>query len=379
MNHTMPHISRPALGLAVILTLMLAACEFVQVDEGRDEPIAEILTAVSSADAQGDAERALRRLLNKAEIGMSWETTDQPAPFSSYELSKPVFEDLAAQQAAFNRGEQGVPSTLGSAYALMVSSSETAARVARESVFEHPVQPITVSFDDVMTSLDWARKQALTQPETAAGAHLIALIPETNGAPLNAETVLSPVQRFLFGIWLHKYAPSMPFVVEDGATLDGLAAKFPPGGGNQNCPTGTFLLGKYEFDEARWTGESGRSNPIGTLRKSGNDVTQMCYNADVSVAALVVKGGSNSVVVPMDGTRSGCVNNTVLPTVGGGSSNYPGLSNVKFCGGFQSCIDAANAYLAVRTAAGCTSEEACMQEYLTRLNGCHNQGLVGTP
>lgn len=374
MNSSMQHLSRPVLGLLVLLAVGLAACEFVQVDEGRDEPTAELIASVAEAQTQDDAEAALRQLLNKARIGTSWEQTDTPAPFSAYELSDEAFERLAGLQASHNRGELTDVPTLGNAYALMVSHSERAVQKAKESVFEHPAQPITATFENVLISLDWARQQALENPEAPGNAHVLAMVPLAPDAPLSAATTLSPVQRFLFGIWLHKYAPSMPLVFDEASPLDGSMAKLT--GGNQDCPSGTFYLGKYEFDEKKWS-SFGLDYPITGMSKSGGEVTAITYNADLSIAALVVKGGTASTVVWTDGEQTGTVNNTVLPRVGGG--NYPALSNIKFCGGFQTCVDGADAMLAACLASGCIDEDTCLQKYVWLLNQCHNQGLVGTP
>jgi len=140
---------------------------------------------------------------------------------------------------------------------------------------------------------------------------------------------VSPVQRMMFGVWLHK----------NGRDLEELLAKAK--NPNLACPDGTTLIAKFEWEGGEWVFE----------KPDGNDDVVEITNADdesgdwtssQAISAIVLKAARDTKVdVPAD-PNSGSFNNSGLTNPGG---QTPGLSNIKFCGPdepdvpFDQCLD----------------------------------------
>ena len=107
------------------------------------------------------------------------------------------------------------------------------------------------------------------------------------------------------------------------------------GGGNEDCPEGTTLLAKYNWNGSGYVAESGGT----VVSVSGNTTSgTFTVTSDYVVSAVVVKGGTNAKTDIYDPpVTSGSFNNTGLVNNGGQTA---GISNVKFCGGVKPPTDA---------------------------------------
>lgn len=103
------------------------------------------------------------------------------------------------------------------------------------------------------------------------------------------------------------------------------------GGGNENCPTGTEQVAKFE------TTNSGQYNPEGSANGvviSNANLSGGSWSSTTAIDYIIVKGGSlGANTVTVNGATSGTFSNQGLVNGGG---QVPGISNIKFCAGDHS-------------------------------------------
>ena len=102
------------------------------------------------------------------------------------------------------------------------------------------------------------------------------------------------------------------------------------GGGNAECPDGTQLVAKFEFQGGTYVFEKPSGNQS-VVVISDADAKSGVWASQVPIAAIVVKGGPGSKTTTLEPPQStGTFSNTGLPPVGQG--NTPDISNIQFCG-----------------------------------------------
>ncbi|MFA5884072.1 MAG: hypothetical protein WDA60_09510, partial [Acidimicrobiia bacterium] len=98
----------------------------------------------------------------------------------------------------------------------------------------------------------------------------------------------------------------------------------------EECPTGTELVSKYEFNDGAYVFEKPAGNEsVVTITNGTADGGD--WSSTVDIAVVIVKGGDGSSFTTYDPPqKSGTFSNDALPPVGSG--NIPDISNVQFCG-----------------------------------------------
>jgi hypothetical protein len=98
------------------------------------------------------------------------------------------------------------------------------------------------------------------------------------------------------------------------------------GGGNPNvsCPDGTLVVAKYEWSGGGYTAEFGAD----VVTSLTGDASSAAFDSSEPIAAVVVKGGTDTEIAVFDGATGGTVTNDGLVNKGG---QTPDISNVKFC------------------------------------------------
>ena len=105
------------------------------------------------------------------------------------------------------------------------------------------------------------------------------------------------------------------------------AASATPGGGNEDCPAGTTLLTKYNWNGSAYVAEIG--GDIVTVNGDARGGTFSVADG-YGVDAMIVKGGTDATVVRYDSpATAGSFSNSDLENNGG---QTPAISNLKFCG-----------------------------------------------
>lgn len=114
------------------------------------------------------------------------------------------------------------------------------------------------------------------------------------------------------------------------AALVPMAASAQGNGGNQDCPAGTTLVAKFNWN-GQWDPESGG----GVVTITGNAVSGT-WTSTVFISAIVVKGGPDAYIANVNpAAKSGTYTQVGLPPVGKRKANIPAISNIKFCAGEQ--------------------------------------------
>ena len=105
------------------------------------------------------------------------------------------------------------------------------------------------------------------------------------------------------------------------------AASATAGGGNEDCPAGTTLLTKYNWNGSAYVAEIG--GDIVTVNGDARGGTFSVADG-YGVEAMIVKGGTDATVVRYDSpATAGSFSNSDLENNGG---QTPAISNLKFCG-----------------------------------------------
>lgn len=193
------------------LVCLLWGCQTEEVaDLSENVKTTDVMVRLAASSTQAEAEAAVRSLIVKTEMGETF-------PGSRYELytfSDEDIAELAELHLLYASGE--LQPALGDTFGAMM-------RVARS------IYMPTLEFDTAVSILREEVSLALGKPEQSSNALLLAIasedgnLPET--APLYDEnTVRSPVQSALFGIWLHREFADIPAAGE---------GKLAPGSGDR--------------------------------------------------------------------------------------------------------------------------------------------------
>lgn len=363
-----------ALPVALLLTvaLVLASCDFTHVDQAARTPVEDLSVALATADTPEKARVAIDNLFRKAEIGIDW----KDGAFSEYVFSRDGLDRLAAAQARFVNGDPGAGATMKAAYDRLLDSQ---ARV-RDMDLWQPGQDraVTADFDAVMAMFRASLRNALAHPEAPGSALLFAVAAEPDGRVANVwfdeeaaaskggsyyrKKKLSPTQWSLYYLWQHKY----------GWACNGNGHGNGNGGGGVNqCPSGTTLIAKFEYDDKgtnTWVFEKPAGNEsIITLTGDDEEADWTLNDTDYRIDIIQFKAATTITPITVAGQTEGTV-----------TKDRHGLSNIIFCGeDVKSCWLDCKAQLAACLASG-GDEETCQEAYRTCDLGCHDQGSGGT-
>ncbi len=355
-----------------------AGCDMTAIDEGADATLPELLSGVSAAKTQPEAQKEIRKLLNKTQVGVRWRPSLEPGPYDSYVLDDAALASVAKAQAGFNAGDRQQGTTARHLYEQLLAAHEVATRLSREAVFEFTPPAITASLDEVLQSFHVLSRQAVSDPERPENALLLAIVADGAVLPdsledvpvITPDHVFSPVQRLLFGVWLHQYGPSLPLYVEEAEGSEKSETYY------GSCPDGTDLCAKFQ-----WNGYHKRYDFVGPDGKKGTltitgDSKGGSWTSTVDIDRIILKGDWDTDVILTGGARSGTFSNANFA-----KKNWtkPPIKTVQFCSGgkkltFDKCklTCLAKGVLCVLCGGG-----NCEQEYKQCLDGCHDQGGGG--
>ena len=184
-------MNRKATCLPILLLLFTIAfstggCDLTRVDEGADLSSAEHLVALSSASSPDAAKKALRGVLNKAQIGVRGEVKLEQGPYDGYLFESKDLEALAEVQAKFVAGDRSQGMTFREVYNEVRASKEQAAEI----MVKTPVTPVVeqrigASVEDVLAVFESEARTALANPNSPEGA--LFLVASAQGASLPNE------------------------------------------------------------------------------------------------------------------------------------------------------------------------------------------------
>ena len=101
------------------------------------------------------------------------------------------------------------------------------------------------------------------------------------------------------------------------------------GNPNEDCPAGTDLIAKFEWEDGGYVFEKPSGNED-VVTIDGDEVEADWWST-MAVGYVILKGGTGTHTYEyMPAAYDGSFSKTDLPTVGVG--NYPDISNVQFCG-----------------------------------------------
>ncbi|ARA94395.1 hypothetical protein AWN76_015380 [Rhodothermaceae bacterium RA] len=355
------------LSLLVGLGLILTSCDFTHVDEAARTPVEDLAVALATADTPDKARVAIDNLFRKAEIGVDW----KEGTFSAYVFSRESLDRLAAIQARYVKGEDE-GATMEAAYERLLRSQ---AATRRADLWDKgPDRSVTADFDAITAMFRASLRSALAQPESPGSALLFAVAADTDGRVPSVwfdeeaaaskggsyyrKKKLSPIQWALYFIWLHKYA---------------WACGGGNGGGSNQCPDGTTLIAKFEYENGSWIFEKPDGNEhIITVTGDDDEVEWTLTTSDYRVDVIQVKAAT--AVTPVTGTADEAGEGGVIV-----KPDKYGLSNIVFCGEDEKgCWLDCKAKEATCLANPGADEAACHAEFKTCDLGCHDQGSGGT-
>lgn len=228
-------LSRPtalaALALAAILSV--SGCDFSRVDAGVDVSTADHVAALAAATTASDAERAIRGVFNKVGVRTAWQADvpDEDLAFGSFYASDDQIAALAEEHAQFVTSQRE-GTTLRDAHAAVLRADDEANRILASlevGVTRDDRGTISVRPAEAAAILESAAVAAQRSPESPTSA--MALVITANGPALptasgrvDASREMSPVQRFLYSVWLHQTGPFMYPFLSDPAPSAGSRA-----------------------------------------------------------------------------------------------------------------------------------------------------------
>ncbi|MCL4708238.1 hypothetical protein KJ068_24025 [bacterium] len=184
------------------------ACEFERTIDhaGPSDPLnvklTQLLDELASSKSQKEAEQAITRLLEKTGVGL-------PVKGSKYTenlLHDDYVSELAQEYLRHLRGEE--TTNWGEAFKFETLASDHEWDAA-------------IGFESVTARLQQQASAALADPESPNHALLLAMvlpdnvIPEAIAAPAPT-ALISPVQEFLFEVWMeHEYTPASVLQKDD--------------------------------------------------------------------------------------------------------------------------------------------------------------------
>lgn len=107
-----------------------------------------------------------------------------------------------------------------------------------------------------------------------------------------------------------------------------LAARSPGGNPNVDCPAGTELIAKFNWNGSSYAFEKPAGNE-GIVTISG-DATSGSWASTTPISTVIIKGGTGTYTYSASAT-SGSFSKVDLPLNNGEQS--PAISNIQFCGG----------------------------------------------
>lgn len=343
-----------ALGLAALSTLWLwlGGCDFNRLDEGSKTPLESHLRAITDARSEAQAEKAIRLLLSKLEVGAEWKTSKKPGLYDFYVFNDEDVKATARAQARYNGGTSPAGATIRSVYEEVRAANESARRI--QSVFDYKPRVVSASVEEVANSFLIFARHALAEPERPNNALVLSIA--SRGASLyepttrfSPETPLSPFQRLLFLVWLHRNGPSLPLYLEEGA---GKTAS------NSSCPVGTHLVAKFNFSGGSYVFEKPEGNE-NVVEITNGSASSGDWTSSEDISVIILKGSTDTDVITLDPeATSGSFDNGNLYT---SSNQQADISNVQFCAGGTStppsCQDCCYAgYTTCISAAPCSCE-----------------------
>ncbi len=223
--------------LVVTMAFWAAGCDLTKVDEGADLTTTEQITALSSASSPEAAKKAIRHILNKAEIGLEGQLEMKEGPYAGYKLKSGDLESVAEAQAAFVRGDV----SQGMTFRQIFEETKAAREKAIEIMVQTPVTPVVerqiqANMEEVLAVFKSEADAAVKAPEEPVNAMIATAAARGSALPAEIEPfgedeVLSPARQLLFRIWLDQNGPNiMPFMFTDDAAGQARAAqcKTPP-------------------------------------------------------------------------------------------------------------------------------------------------------
>lgn len=353
--------------------LFAGGCDFQRVDEGANMPLARVMEDLSAADSPEKAERAIEHLFQKAEIGISYKS----GMFDGYRFADEDIESLAKAHAAY---VQAMKTNSQDVQGRTVESVFNEVKGAQDQIrdlelsFSHEYS-FTATIDEALDVLSVSSRYALKNPERAESAMLLGITtPAGDISPkaveLADQDLLSPVQRLLFGVWLHKRGANLKADNPRNVSLNNSA------GGNPNTTCedlGLQLVTKYNWsgseEDGEFVFEKPGDEPIVELTNANTDGGS--WTSPVPISAVIVKAGSGDEVSTFD------------PAVLSGTFTFdtpPAISNIQFCRDDEpgdNCVESCYAtHLACLIAADDDQSaiDQCNADLTTCLDGCHDQG-----
>jgi hypothetical protein len=113
------------------------------------------------------------------------------------------------------------------------------------------------------------------------------------------------------------------------AALLGLSTEVSAGGPNEDCPTGTTLVAKFE-----WTsGGSDFEKPAGNgelVKIITGNAESGSWTSSVAISHVILKGGTDTYTYSINGSSGDFSKEVLEPKKAGNAS--PDISNIQFCG-----------------------------------------------
>jgi len=165
-----------------------------QVDVESIALVEELLASLSNADTYAKSEAAINTVLEMTGVGMP----ESPDPYGRYVLTDEERSSLAQAHVRFVKGELAPEPSLGNSYEKISSAGH----------------PITTDLDESLEILEEAADDALFEPLEPGKLLLIVVAVEGSEFPYlvdyqHSDRIISPVQEFLFEVWLREHGPSM--------------------------------------------------------------------------------------------------------------------------------------------------------------------------
>jgi len=171
-----------------------------QVDVESIALVEELLASLSNADTYAKSEAAINTVLEMTGDGMP----ESPDPYGRYVLTDEARSSLAQAHVRFVKGELAPEPSLGNSYEKISSAGP----------------PITTDLNETLEILAELANYALAEPLDPGNVLLIVIATEGSTLPYFFDDqrpgrALSPVQEFLFEVWLQEHGPSMEIYADD--------------------------------------------------------------------------------------------------------------------------------------------------------------------
>ncbi len=381
-------------------------CDFTRVDEGAGLPIQQHLDALATASTPDQAERAIRGVLNKVGVRTSWQADvpDEKLAFGTYSVTDDEIRALAVRHAAFVSGRTSERVRVEDVHAAVVEADRRAKAIVKNlevGVVPFTRTPIRANATEASLVLSADAAAALRSGEEGPlGAMALAIAAEgpTLRSVLRADGPLSPVQQFLYTVWIHQNGPFIhPFLSSPASTAARLSApdrcdtnNSPCCGDGQFTSIALLYIGAATADvEIRVTNPSNGPNsgfiPFPSAPVDPNEVvTALGENRGGSNGLAGTIGNEiglfvNGASTPQATIHTSC-SQCVLPGDVYGDFQVVGLTtkNAGLCNNVERCAGACEARYATCLENATTDEqkEACGVSFRACDFSCHDQGGI---